>query len=165
MAQHCPVCSRRLKPLVADGITVDVCHGGCGGLWFDNFELEKFRKPHDDAGDALLNVPFDPAVKVDHRRKRHCPKCRDMPMRRHYYSRFQQVEVDSCPNCGGYWLDCGELARVRRDVKDAAALKKLAHAYAVSTVKPKLAVMRETGGEEAKNAGLIKRLFSFVGIR
>ncbi len=24
--------------MVAGGVTVDVCKGGCGGIWFDNFE-------------------------------------------------------------------------------------------------------------------------------
>jgi Zn-finger nucleic acid-binding protein len=25
------------------------------------------------------------------------------------------VQVDQCPNCGGYWLDAGELASIRQE--------------------------------------------------
>jgi len=26
---------------------VDVCQNGCGGIWFDNFELEKVDEKHE----------------------------------------------------------------------------------------------------------------------
>jgi uncharacterized protein len=160
----CPVCSRKLKQRTVAGVVVDVCHGGCGGLWFDNFELQKFDEPHEDEGGALLNIPFDPGLRIDHRRRRACPECRDVPLRRHFYSRNKQVEVDSCPSCGGYWLDCGELARIRREAKDAKELQRLAHAYALSTAQPKLKELRTEGRAEAQQATLTRRLFAFVGI-
>ena len=43
----CPACYNELTPRRAGQITVDVCDGGCGGIWFDNFELKRV-----DAGDA-----------------------------------------------------------------------------------------------------------------
>lgn len=165
MALHCPVCSRKLRQLTVSGIIVDVCHGGCGGIWFDNFELQKFDESHEAGGEELLGIPFDPLLRIDHRRRRACPKCKDQPLRRHYYSRHKQVEVDSCPNCGGFWLDCGELARIRHEAKDARELKRLAHSYALSTATPMLSGLRSKGGGQAKQAATIKRLFDFVGIR
>ena len=37
----CPACGNELSQMVAGEITVDVCKGGCGGIWFDHFELQK----------------------------------------------------------------------------------------------------------------------------
>jgi Zn-finger nucleic acid-binding protein len=31
------------------------------------------------------------------------------------------VEVDQCPNCGGYWLDAGELESILREQAETAA--------------------------------------------
>ena len=165
MVLHCPVCARRLTQLTIAGVDVDVCRAGCGGIWFDNFELQTFDEAHESAGEELLNVPFDPLVRVDHRKRRQCPKCKDMPMRRHFYTRFRQVEVDSCPNCGGYWLDCGELGKIRNAAKTAQELKRIAREYANAFVKPELARMRTAGREQAQQAGTLRRLFQFIGIR
>lgn len=147
------------------GVDVDVCARGCGGIWFDNFELQKFDEIHESAGEELLTIPFDPLVRVDHRKRRECPRCKDMPLRRHYYTRFRQVEVDSCPNCGGYWLDCGELGKVRHESQTAGELRRLAREYATAFAKPELARQRTAGGEQSRQAGAIRRLFRFVGIR
>ncbi len=37
----CPACGNALTEKTVDPITLDVCQGGCGGIWFDNFELQK----------------------------------------------------------------------------------------------------------------------------
>jgi len=34
----CPVCANILTT-TAGRITVDACEGGCGGIWFDRYEL------------------------------------------------------------------------------------------------------------------------------
>jgi Zn-finger nucleic acid-binding protein len=41
----------------------------------------------------------------------------------------QRVEVDSCPGCGGYWLDHGELEAVRREFATANARKRAAEQF------------------------------------
>ena len=38
---ECPVCSSVMSRMEAEGVTVDVCAGGCGGIWFDWFELAR----------------------------------------------------------------------------------------------------------------------------
>ena len=38
---ECPVCSNAMTTMTAEGVTVDVCAGGCGGIWFDWFELAR----------------------------------------------------------------------------------------------------------------------------
>jgi Zn-finger nucleic acid-binding protein len=112
---NCPACGRELSRLVVGGITVDACNGGCGGVWFDQGELKHFDKPGDEPSRALLEVPKDPSVRVDPSARRRCPRDTDVVMMRHYWSPKHAVSVDECPQCGGYWLDQGELAALRAE--------------------------------------------------
>lgn len=117
---NCPACTLPLTHLLIEDVEVDVCHGGCGGLWFDNFELGKFDEPHElSAAEELLLIPADPSVEVDYQAKRRCPKC-DVPMMRQFCSPLRRTQVDVCPGCGGNWLDVGELTQVRAEFREKA---------------------------------------------
>jgi Zn-finger nucleic acid-binding protein len=118
---NCPACFNRLTPRHAGSITVDVCQEGCGGIWFDAFELAQVDEASDAAGHGLLEVRSDPRLTVDHSRKRSCPRCDNVKLMRHFYSARKRIQVDQCPNCAGYWLDAGELAKVRAERAEASA--------------------------------------------
>jgi Zn-finger nucleic acid-binding protein len=100
---------------------VDVCAGGCGGIWFDAFELQRVDDQNEAAGDPLLHIQRDKQLHVDTARRRDCPRCADIKLMRHLFSPKSRVEVDECPNCGGYWLDDGELAKIRAERSPAAS--------------------------------------------
>ncbi len=114
--------------LTVEGLVVDVCRGGCGGMWFDNFELDKVDEAHERLGAALIAVEFDPGVKVEDAR-RNCPKCLDVVLMKHKFSPGKPVLVDECPKCGGVWLDGGELAQIRRQAPTADDRKKAAQRF------------------------------------
>jgi Zn-finger nucleic acid-binding protein len=97
---------------IAD-VTVDVCKGGCAGIWFDNQEIKKFDEPHESAGQPLLDVEKDPNLTIDHTKRMICPRCEDIVMMRHFFSIKKKVLLDECPGCGGFWLDAGELRQIR----------------------------------------------------
>ena len=120
----CPACGHSLTPQTIGQTTVDTCAGGCGGIWFDNFELARLDEPHDPGADVLLAVPRNEKMEVDLAMKRNCPRCHDQVMRRRFSSRLRQVEIDECPACAGVWLDAGELVRIRAEVARAAAAPK-----------------------------------------
>ena len=111
----CPACENQLSPLTAGNVTVDACSDGCGGIWFDNFELKKLDEPHETEGHSLSNIPKKEGLIVDTSKKRHCPKCEGIIMMRHFFSAQRRVEVDECPNCAGVWLDAGELSLIREE--------------------------------------------------
>jgi len=111
---NCPACTRPLTALHVEGVEVDACHGGCGGLWFDNFELKRFDEPHESSAWEQTMVTVDAEVVVDHAAKRTCPRCAVI-MQRNFYSAQRRAQVDTCPQCGGNWLDCGELAQIRAE--------------------------------------------------
>lgn len=104
---------------------LDVCEGGCGGIWFDAQELKRVERENAGAADLQIQVSPDPAVPVDHSIKRGCPRCDGMKLKRHFFSAKRQVEVDQCPNCGGYWLDAGELEKIHEEKTHSAAAQKI----------------------------------------
>lgn len=100
---------------------MDVCKGGCAGIWFDAFELQKVDEQQEISDEWLLNIERDPAVRVDASRKRACPRCDGIKLKRHFFSAKRQIDVDLCPGCGGYWLDAGELEKIRHEKAEVAA--------------------------------------------
>ncbi len=117
----CPACFNELAEMQVGSLTVDVCQGGCGGIWFDAFELQKAEEVGEAEGEPLLHIQHDERVVVDPSRKRDCPRCAGVKLHRHFFSAKRRVQVDQCPNCGGYWLDAGELALIRAERAQAAA--------------------------------------------
>jgi uncharacterized protein len=122
---QCPACFNQLSQMQIGRVTVDVCQGGCGGIWFDAFELQQVDEQHEAAGEGMLHIERDPAVQVDLSRKRSCPKCEGVKLQKHFFSAKRRVEVDQCPNCNGYWLDAGELARIREEKEEAAKASQI----------------------------------------
>jgi len=109
----CPACRNEMQERTVQEITIDVCEGHCGGIWFDRFELQKLDEKHELAGEQLWDIQRDAGILVDRNQQYHCPRCQDVIMMRHYYSIKHQVEVDECGGCGGFWLDYGELEKIR----------------------------------------------------
>ena len=116
----CPACFNELTELQVGSLFVDACQGGCGGIWFDAFELPRVDEESEEAGERLLEIQRGERVVIDPVRKRECPRCAGVKLKRHFFSAKRRVEVDECPNCGGYWLDAGELAAIRDEKTEAA---------------------------------------------
>lgn len=159
---HCPACDNVLQPITVGTLTVDGCDGGCGGLWFDAFEIKKVDETHESAGAELLDLRRDGALQVDHERRRKCPKCPDMVMMRHYTSPKKLVLVDECPSCGGYWLDAGELAALRNEhatenERDQAMNDRLAEMF-----DPMLEEASELRRERLEKSLQVARMVRFI---
>lgn len=107
----CPACQRELTELTTHGVRLDVCHGGCGGMWFDKAELDKLNDGGDADGGVLLNVPVDTSIEIDDTQPRQCPRCEGKPTMRQTFIGGEEegVRIDSCESCEGTWLDHGEL--------------------------------------------------------
>jgi hypothetical protein len=122
---NCPACFKPLAEIKVGSVKIDVCHGGCGGIWFDAFELERVERAQHGAGGSLVRVTRAPALSVDFSLKRDCPRCDGIKLKRHFFSARRQVEVDQCPNCGGYWLDAGELQKIHEEQTHSVAARKI----------------------------------------
>lgn len=158
---NCPRCSHTMTPIDAAGVTIDACHHGCGGVWFDQAELRRFDEAHEDAG-ALAVVAPDPDLSIDLNTRVECPRCDGQVIMRHFFTSRHEVEVDECPSCGGFWLDAGELARLRalfatEDEANAAAREAFRAEFGAQ-----LQAIAAEGREQADRADRFRSLFRFV---
>lgn len=143
---NCPACASPLVALPVEGLVVDVCREGCGGLWFDAFELSKVDQAHEKLGEALVALDFEPTAAILPN-KRPCPKCPGITMLQHKFSPDKPVMVDECPNCGGVWLDGGELADIRRRSPSTDDRKKAAQRFFDRILVEDLAQLRARRAE------------------
>src|SRR3954471_22719211 len=102
-AIECPVCSNTMTKMEADGVRVDVCAGGGGGIWFDWFELARVDEADESAGEKFLGVQRVPAPQVALNKRIRCPRDQEIMMR-HFHSVKRGALVDECPRCAGFWL-------------------------------------------------------------
>ena len=110
----CPACGCDMVKIFMPktGVNLDVCVNGCGGIYFDNREFEKFDEPHEEIS-PLLEVFKNKTFKsVDENQTRYCPVCGNTMIKN--YSDFEkEVQVDECYSCGGKFLDYGEIMKIR----------------------------------------------------
>lgn len=158
----CPACNNQLEEMTVDDLTVDVCKNGCGGIWFDNFELEQVDEKHESAGEQLLHIERSPAITVDQAQRRHCPKCAGQIMLQHFMSVKREVAVDECPACGSFWLDAGELSRIRDQYETEADRKRAANEYFDEVFSAGIATMRDESGAKLESAKKIAHLLRFI---
>lgn len=158
----CPACDHTLTPTDVGGLTVDVCEGGCAGLWFDNFELEKVDEAHESAGEALLDVEGDPSARRVDDRRFDCPACGDCVMHRHFFTVEREIEVDECPSCAGVWLDGGELGALRRQFESQEAREEAAAEAYREKFGEELDRMREASRDGLRRARASAHAMRFV---
>ncbi len=105
----CPRCSGELRPIVFEevgSINLDRCPE-CQGIWFDKGELDRVN---DCVWTNVEEMTLGRARAADE--KLRCPRCQGIldalsPLD------DQELVLDRCPSCLGFWLDKGELDRVR----------------------------------------------------
>lgn len=113
----CPACGAVMKKIFipSAGINVDICSEGCGGMYFDNQELQKFNKASDDISEIQKVLEGKSFVLVDESKTRICPACGN-PMVKTSIKGLG-IQIDSCYSCGGVFLDNGELEVIRQGVR------------------------------------------------
>lgn len=159
---ECPACSQTLDSREASGITLDVCSGGCGGVWFDKFEFRKFDEAHEEAGAWLLDLAGVRTVSGGSGVSLACPRCDGSVLGRHFFSTNRRVEVDECPTCAGVWLDVGELRELRDQFPTEAARKEAAAEYFEDVFGEQLAAMRAESEEKRAKAARFAHMFRFI---
>jgi Zn-finger nucleic acid-binding protein len=127
----CPACGKNMEKIfISDaGVNIDICTEGCGGIFFDNREFDKFNEQHEDIDKILEKVRGKEFAKVDTEAKRICPCC-GAPMVRNTTKINGEVVVDDCYTCGGKFLDNNELVKIRAEYptdkeRSEAAIKNL----------------------------------------
>lgn len=160
---YCPACACELSTRTVGDVTVDVCDGGCGGIWLDQYELAKVDESAESAGEQLLDVRRDPDLAVDPEKRYSCPRCADFPtLLRHFWSVERAVTMDECPECGGVFLDVGELGSIRHEFPTHEAKEAAADAYFKEVVDPLLEREHEKSQAELARAQKFASAFRFI---
>ena len=118
----CPSCKNPLREKGAGGMTLDVCYGGCGGIWFDATELERVSA---SAATTLHTIWQVQKGNLKPTGPRLCPRCPEQILEAKWFSDLKQVEIDQCPKCSGIWLDAGEFTRIYDELKGAKVTSPL----------------------------------------
>jgi uncharacterized protein len=121
----CPLCNLPMQQLNISGVTIDECFEGCHGLWFDALELKRLDEAKEGAGDDLERILSYPRKSDERSAKPDCPRCHISLQRKSYYYR-SGIFIDECYNCGGVWLDQGELAAIRSNFKNNEEREQIA---------------------------------------
>jgi Zn-finger nucleic acid-binding protein len=111
---NCPACKNTLREKAAGGMTLDICYGGCGGIWFDAVELQGVTARAAASLHTIWQIPHSDVKLTE---PRFCPRCAGRVLDRKWFSNARQVEIDQCPQCGGIWLDAGEFTRIYEEIK------------------------------------------------
>lgn len=159
---NCPACGNVLAEVMAGDITVDVCRDGCGGVWFDQFELQNLDNPDEYAGADLLVIEPAADVTVDKAQRTNCPNCDGIVMARHFFSVRMGVEIDECPKCGGVWLDHGELAKVREQFDSDDEMDEAAAEHFSQVLGKEFAAMAAESEQDRQRATKLANLFRFL---
>jgi uncharacterized protein len=159
---RCPASGNVLSRMTVGGITVDVCSGGCGGIWFDRYELMKVDESHESAGEELLRIERAPNISVDHSKRLSCPKDPGVVMMRHFSSVKRRVTVDECPSCGGFWLDVGELAAIRSEFETEEERDRAAAQYFSELFDSELAAAHAETMQDLATARKVAHVLRFI---
>ncbi len=103
---ECPRCHVALTVENEHGIEVDRCPQ-CNGRWLDHDELDQLEAlsaPQEDARRGMIEY-------AKRESELHCPVCQKTMVAFNY--RANPLELDTCEDLHGWWLDAGEDGRVR----------------------------------------------------
>jgi Zn-finger nucleic acid-binding protein len=121
----CPTCGSEFSTRTVEDVSIDYC-AVCGGVWLEHGELEtltghrgrSYGRPADDpdgaadpAEDGGLLAAVTGALDGEDRPATQeevlvtCPACETETHKRV----GEAVTIDHCPDCGGVWLEYGEL--------------------------------------------------------
>ena len=91
-------------------LSYDACEQ-CGSLWLDAGELDKL------AFNVKGSIEFCSQEEDETRPPtRKCPRCIEVDLEPVKFLGLTDINLDRCHNCGGFWLDGGELNLVNREL-------------------------------------------------
>ena len=87
-----------------DSISYDMCDK-CGSLWLDAGDLDRM------AFNTPGSIEYCEEIGTDEPEKKpkKCPRCDDFNLSKVKFLESDDIHLHLCRNCGGFWLDGGEL--------------------------------------------------------
>lgn len=100
-------------------LTYDVCNT-CGGMWLDRGELDKIalQTPGSVEQSSLYEMREEEDKKsLPRTLSVRCLRCPNQMMIKMHFMGESRILLDTCENCGGLWVDGGELTKINQIIK------------------------------------------------
>ncbi len=158
---NCPACNKEMVKVFVpeEGINIDICLNGCGGIYFDNREFKKFDEKAESIDEILKAIEGKTFALVDESLPRTCPVC-GSKMVKNYSSANKTIQIEECYSCGGKFLDNGELQKIRAEFDTEEERSQATMQELYNTVGGKLKELDEQRAEARANLSPLNRLFN-----
>ncbi|MBD5402925.1 hypothetical protein HDR58_09040 [bacterium] len=156
----CPACGKDMEKVFipSEGINLDICTDGCGGIYFDNREFENFDEKNEDISRILEKIEGKEFIKVDEKQNRVCPNC-GANMVKNCSSVKQTIQIDECYSCGGKFLDKDELVKIREEYDTAEERDEDILRFVYKQVGHDLAELEKRHSEIVPHRTIVRKLF------
>ena len=156
----CPACQNEMvKVFIPEqGINIDICLNGCGGIYFDNREFQFFDEPHENIDKIVEALEGKHFIETDESLPRTCPVC-GARMTKNFGSIKKQIQVDECYACGGKFLDKGELEKIRAEYTTEAERSADILKEVYSTIGSEIIELEKENEELKGKRSCLKKLF------
>jgi Zn-finger nucleic acid-binding protein len=113
---QCPLCEDTPELRKLADADAHRC-GSCGGLFLTRGQLDLLVAPHE--GDLEFStLDLDTFSHDDSHAEIACPVCDASTMRKVEFNIYTDIILDYCGECGGFWLDGGELERINASIRE-----------------------------------------------
>ena len=156
----CPACGEIMEKVFipSQGINIDICTEGCGGIYFDNREFANFDEQNEDVSEILAKLEGKEFKSVDTDKVRYCPSC-GAKMVKNSTSVKNKIEVDDCYTCGGKFLDNEELQKIRDEYKNNAERTEDVLRYVYQQVGQELTDLDVKYANSQSNRTIVQKIF------
>lgn len=156
----CPACGRNMRKIYMheQGINLDVCADGCGGIYFDNREFKQFDEKAENIDKIIETLEGKTFIEVDETQTRVCPVC-GSNMVKNFSSHRREIEIDECYFCGGKFLDNKELVKFRAEYENEEERSADMIASVYSTVGVEMKKLDERNAYHEMTRSPLSRLF------
>lgn len=156
----CPACQKPMTKIFVptEGVNIDVCLDGCGGVYFDNREFKYFDEKHENIDELAKAIEGKEFAKVDESLPRSCPVC-GARMVKNFASVRKEVQIDECYACGGKFLDHGELFKIRAQYATEADRSADIMAQVYDSVGISIKRLEEENAQLRAKRSPLKKLF------
>lgn len=157
---NCPACGKEMEKVFipSQGINLDICTDGCGGIFFDNREFDSFDEKDEDISNIAEKLEGKKFQKPSENLTRVCPNC-GAKMVKNHSSIHKTIEIDECYSCGGKFLDNGELVKIREEYDSNEQRDEDVIRYLYKEVGQELAAQEKAYSEIVPHRTYIRKLF------
>ena len=161
----CPACGKNMEKVFipTEGINIDICTDGCGGIYFDNREFKEFDEQHEDINLILEKISGKTFEEIDSSVERFCPNCQTK-MVKNPSSVHKTVEIDECYACGGKFLDNQELIKIRAEYDNEEQRCEDTIQYLYQHIGHELARQEQRHSEIRPNSAMRNIFYKLTGL-